>query len=230
MDLPGNYYASYLYHWGIKGQKWGLRRFRNEDGTLTEAGKRRYMKKGQYYKLSDEELESAIKRLNMEKTLKNAYDDVYNRDKNEPKKESEAKKIALNVLEKWATASVTKAVESHFAEKARDLEEDREQRKYEQDQAREQRKYERDQARDEAKFKRDQMREELSDVHENQLYRENHQTSTRLERELRRRATDQDNPITERELDENLRLIEKWRKIENHSTSNNKNKNKGGNK
>ena len=27
---------------GIKGQKWGVRRFQNEDGTLTEEGKRRY--------------------------------------------------------------------------------------------------------------------------------------------------------------------------------------------
>lgn len=31
-----------LYHWGIKNMKWGVRRFQNEDGTLTEAGKRRY--------------------------------------------------------------------------------------------------------------------------------------------------------------------------------------------
>lgn len=32
----------YLTHHGIKGQKWGLRRYQNSDGTLTEAGKRRY--------------------------------------------------------------------------------------------------------------------------------------------------------------------------------------------
>lgn len=32
-----------LYHHGIKGQKWGVRRFRNEDGSLTNAGKERYM-------------------------------------------------------------------------------------------------------------------------------------------------------------------------------------------
>ena len=31
-----------LYHHGIKGQKWGVRRYQNEDGSLTEAGKRRY--------------------------------------------------------------------------------------------------------------------------------------------------------------------------------------------
>ena len=31
-----------LYHHGIKGQKWGRRRFQNEDGTLTPAGKERY--------------------------------------------------------------------------------------------------------------------------------------------------------------------------------------------
>ena len=31
-----------LYHHGIKGQKWGVRRYQNEDGTLTEEGKKRY--------------------------------------------------------------------------------------------------------------------------------------------------------------------------------------------
>lgn len=30
-----------LYHHGIKGQKWGVRRYQNEDGSLTAAGKKR---------------------------------------------------------------------------------------------------------------------------------------------------------------------------------------------
>lgn len=33
---------TYLYHHGIKGQKWGVRRYRNKDGSLTPAGKKRY--------------------------------------------------------------------------------------------------------------------------------------------------------------------------------------------
>lgn len=32
----------YIYHHGIKGQKWGVRRFQNKDGSLTNAGKKRY--------------------------------------------------------------------------------------------------------------------------------------------------------------------------------------------
>lgn len=36
------YWYLYLCHSGIKGQKWGERRYRNYDGTLTEEGKRRY--------------------------------------------------------------------------------------------------------------------------------------------------------------------------------------------
>lgn len=31
-----------LYHHGIKGQRWGVRRFQNEDGSLTSAGRHRY--------------------------------------------------------------------------------------------------------------------------------------------------------------------------------------------
>ena len=35
-------YSNYLEHHGILGQKWGVRRFQNKDGTLTPEGKKRY--------------------------------------------------------------------------------------------------------------------------------------------------------------------------------------------
>lgn len=36
--------SDYISHHGILGQKWGVRRFQNKDGTLTAAGKRRLAK------------------------------------------------------------------------------------------------------------------------------------------------------------------------------------------
>lgn len=73
-----------LYHHGIKGQKWGVRRFQNADGTRTTAGKRRRAKeepdltktkdpKVLYEnrdKLSDQELNAKLNRLKKEQELK----------------------------------------------------------------------------------------------------------------------------------------------------------------
>ena len=44
-----------LMHYGIKGQKWGIRRYQNEDGSLTKEGMKRYGGKSSYSELSEEE-------------------------------------------------------------------------------------------------------------------------------------------------------------------------------
>lgn len=44
-----------LYHHGVKGQKWGVRRYQNKDGSLTLAGKKRALKmQDQYTRFSND--------------------------------------------------------------------------------------------------------------------------------------------------------------------------------
>lgn len=79
-------YNNYLAHHGIKGQKWGIRRFQNPDGTRTPLGKKRERNnevdhdtliksrnaKELYRnrdKLSDRELQDRLNRLRNEDAL-----------------------------------------------------------------------------------------------------------------------------------------------------------------
>ena len=36
------YYNPYLARYGVKGMKWGVRRYQRKDGTLTAKGRKRY--------------------------------------------------------------------------------------------------------------------------------------------------------------------------------------------
>ena len=65
-----------LYHWGIPGMKWGIRRYQNEDGTLTEEGRLRYRQTSNGYKrlsrreqvrnMSTQELNTKLDRMRKE--------------------------------------------------------------------------------------------------------------------------------------------------------------------
>lgn len=68
----------FLAHHGIEGQKWGVRRYQNEDGSLTSEGRKRYQRTGSEKtskdyarknprKLTSEELKTANARMQLEK-------------------------------------------------------------------------------------------------------------------------------------------------------------------
>lgn len=79
-----------LQHHGIKGQKWGVRRFQNTDGSLTAEGKKRYSVND--YQQAIDKTKTAGKIVNEAKTLNNTIKKV-----NDPVAERRIRKSAAEM-------------------------------------------------------------------------------------------------------------------------------------
>lgn len=64
-------YGDVLCHHGIKGQKWGVRRYQNEDGTLTALGKKRLSKNGDITFEKGLQLQGITPKKENESTIRN---------------------------------------------------------------------------------------------------------------------------------------------------------------
>jgi hypothetical protein len=114
-DLINNRCEEIIEHHGIKGQKWGIRRFQNEDGSLTEAGKKHYSKtisdvkeRKKTFKerknLSTEELRSRLTRYQLEDQL---YDEVLKAQKHYPFTYQQVQQIYDEMLKTTGKAEKT---------------------------------------------------------------------------------------------------------------------------
>ena len=120
--------SEFLEHWGIKGMKWGVRRYQNKDGSLTPAGEARRKKILQDPKLlakhrtefTDEELASALKRFQTERQIR----DTTGAETNYQKRERKAQEKAAKKIEKQRAKDQEKANKERMKEQAK-LDEER---------------------------------------------------------------------------------------------------------
>lgn len=119
-----------LTHWGIKGMRWGVRRYQNADGSLTPAGKKRRQQydssepnrqarpssrpssgKRSVHELTDAELRERITRLELERRYKDLN----------PQKVSAGKRLVDKVIAPAATEAGKRLATDYLTKQGKKL-------------------------------------------------------------------------------------------------------------
>lgn len=98
--MSKQYRIDELVHYGVKGQKWGRRRYQNKDGSLTPAGRERYGSEENFDKQYDAQQKAAIagtkKAVDGARELNRASREVHNeRTRKQQKKADKAVEEAV---------------------------------------------------------------------------------------------------------------------------------------
>ena len=120
-------YPSYMYHYGVLGMKWGVRRYRNSDGSLTRAGKKRLAKKIKKAKSreeivaildKDDTIQNTRRNIHSNKKikkLKNEAFDLFDAEEAQRYKDVNANlKKAKKDVDKWWNTSVDGPKEGNY--------------------------------------------------------------------------------------------------------------------
>lgn len=69
-------YNKELYHYGVLGMKWGIRRYQNKDGTLTSAGRKRLDTEAGWYLNPKYKDKKSVNRKAVSKEYIDAYSEL----------------------------------------------------------------------------------------------------------------------------------------------------------
>ena len=106
--------SSVIFASGIKGMKWGVRRYQNADGTLTEAGKARYNQNGDELDardMSSDDLDRATNRLNKERAYNYASGKEY---RNPGQSRKAARTVLISAGATFAASSLASYVYNKY--------------------------------------------------------------------------------------------------------------------